>query len=571
MSTLDMPSEVIHTKKTCPAMVRVLAQEMKLPVTIARLLVGRGIVDPKTAHSFFNISIDQFHDPFRFNDMQRSVERIMRAIGNREKIYIHGDYDVDGVTATVLCIKVLRSLGADCDYFLPNRITEGYGISSDGIDWIAAHHATLIITVDCGITSLQEIEYAARRGIDCIITDHHEVQSKVPAAYSILNPKIASSGYPDKDLAGVGVALKLCQALVKSCGAPHSLWLEYLDIVSLGTAADIVPLVGENRVIARLGFDLLSQTTNIGLQKLIELQGLNGKKLTTQDIVYLIAPCINAAGRLGESCAGVNLLMASNEQDAGRYAQELVAMNTQRRTLDKQVQDTAEKWVVEHCDLQRECAIVAGDSQWHVGVIGIAASRLVEKFSRPVFLFSFCGDGIGRGSGRSIPGVHLLDALKECADLLDSFGGHEAAAGAHIQLKNLDQFRSRFNSAIGSRVRFEQLAPRIFADAEVAIAELTRDFFSLVSSMEPFGPGNNRPVFLCRHLHHNATPRIVGSNHLKLSVHDTNRPMDAIAFNFGNRYSQILHATEFSLAFYLDENVWNGKTSLQMRVKGISM
>ncbi len=571
MTEFYSPREVITLQDSDQNIVTSLAQELGVSCVIAKILSLRGLVTYDMCKKYFRPDISHFHDPFLFKPMERAVNRILKAIKNNEKIVIYGDYDVDGITSTVLLVRVLRRLGANCDYYIPNRLTEGYGISLKGIDEIANQGGKLIISVDCGIKACKEVQHALKYSIDIIVSDHHEAHGDIPEAFAVLNPKIEGVLYPDKELAGVGVALKLCQAVAIASNSDDSLWLDYLDIVSLGTAADIVKLVGENRIIAKLGFELLEKTKNIGLQKLISFQGIEGKKISTSDVVFLLAPCINAAGRLGDPSRGVKLLLTEDEAEASLFARELVEINRERQALDKHVLDQACEWVLNNVDLQKEYVIVAGETDWHIGVIGIVASKLADKFCRPSFLFTIGKDGIAKGSGRSVRGLHLLDALSECSDLLTDFGGHSAAAGAKILSENIPKFRARFNEAVKSRIPMENLVPHVYVDAEVDIGRLTPKFFKILKQMEPFGPGNMRPVLFCRKLSNYYAPRIVGKNHLKMTVYKEGQVMDAIAFNFKDRIDDIKNSDNFSLAFSLDENEWNGKINLQMKVKGVEI
>ncbi len=569
MTVSTSPRERIVIRETDSNQVDFIATELGVSPIIAKILVARKLLTFDECKRFFRPDATHFHDPFLFEHMEKAVSRILQAIENNEKIIIYGDYDVDGITATVLLMRVLKRLGATCDYFLPNRLTQGYGMSIDCINEVHERKATLIISVDCGITAVKEVAHASTLGIDTIITDHHETQGKLPEAVAILDPKIEGCAYPYKKLAGVGVAMKLCQALAKTTGSDDSLWQDYLDIVSVGTAADIVPLTGENRVIVKLGFTQLSKTDNIGLQKLINLKKRQGKELSTADVVFLIAPCINAAGRLGDQDRSVKLLLTDDGAEASLFAKELVEINRERQALDKHVQEQAANWVCENVDLSKEYAIVAGDPDWHVGVIGISASKMVEKFYRPTFLFSIDKDGMARGSARSVRGLHLLDAITECSDLLESFGGHSAAAGGSIKIENLPAFRSRLNDAVKSRIEMDDLVPHIFSDAEVTVGDLTPKFFNIVKQMEPFGPGNMRPVLYCKNLINKYPPRVVGKNHLKMTVSTEGQVIDAIAFNYGDRLQDVRQSNSFSMAFSLDKNEWNGRVNLQMKVKGI--
>jgi single-stranded-DNA-specific exonuclease len=571
MNTIVSPREKILVRETDPLIVDRLQQELKIPYGIAVILAGRNLCTFEQCKAFFRPDLSQFHDPFLFEHMQMAVTRIEDALKRREKIVIYGDYDVDGITSTALLVRVLRQLGADCEYFLPNRLTDGYGISENGIRQIASRNAGLIISVDCGVTAVYETAIAAKLGMDMIITDHHEPHGSFPDAVAIINPKVNSSKYPDKNLAGVGVALKLCQALAKTTGRDEQLWLPFLDIVALGTAADIVPLLGENRIIARYGFQILQNTRNIGLKALIDLQKLGGKKISTSEVVFQLAPCINAGGRLGDATRGVELLITEDTEVAWKTAYELRETNLERRALDNTVAQEAIDWVEKNCSFDRDFALVVGKESWHVGVIGIVASKLVERFHRPAILFSIDPNGIGRGSGRSVPCIHLLDALNQCSDLLESFGGHAAAAGMSIKSRNIDLFRERLNQVVSRMVKVEDLVPQVIADAEVNLSQLDARFFRIINEMAPFGPGNMRPVLFCKNLKQKCSPRVVGQNHLKMLVVGDGISMDAIGFNFGDRYDEICRASEINLAFSLDENEWNGRINMQMKVKGVSL
>lgn len=545
-----------------------LASELSVPDVVAGLLLARGLSTYAQCETYFNPRLEDLHDPFLFRDMQSAVDRVGKAIAQGEKIVVYGDYDVDGVTATAMLVALLRRLGADCEYYLPNRLTEGYGISEEAVRSIAGTGAALIITVDCGVTAAHEIGVARSLGMDVIVSDHHEARGNVPDCCPVLNPKLPGEGYPEQVLAGVGVALKLCQALCASLLGGAELWKEYLDLVALGTTADIVPLTGENRIIVTAGLQRLRTSENTGLRALIREQGLEATTLHTHHVVFQIAPCINAVGRLGDSRRAVELLLTTDTAVASLYARELAESNRERRALNERVEEEAVNWVIRNCDAAREPAIVAGHEDWHKGVIGIVASKLVERFYRPSILFSI-EDGIAHGSGRTIPQLHLLDALAECEDLLQTYGGHAAAAGVTLKASNLPRLRERFNEVVRARTAGVELVPTITADAEVELGGICPRLFRTIERMRPFGPGNMRPVLLCRSLTNCRQPRIVGKNHLKLSVYGGGITMDAIGFGLGERLQQIAGAAEFGLAFTLDENEWNGRKSLQMKVKGV--
>jgi single-stranded-DNA-specific exonuclease len=571
MSALRGARERIAVRQLDAVVVKDLAAALAIPYTAAHILYGRNLTTPDACRAFFAPSLENLHDPGLFADMEKAVARIVSALANREKIAVYGDYDVDGISGTALLVRALRTLGANVMYYCPHRLTEGYGVSMTGVEQIAAEGATLLITVDCGITANEEVAFAASRHIDCIVTDHHEPKDSLPPATALLDPKLKGCAYPDKNLAGVGVVMKLCQALGKRTGAGDTLWKPFLDLVALGTAADIVPLTGENRIITYFGFKRMHATENPGLSCLIELQGLTGKAFSTRDVVFQLAPCINAAGRIGDPRRGVELFLTDDKDIARAYAQELRTANLERRAIDNGVWTGACAWVEANCSSERDFAIVAGNTGWHAGVIGIVASKLVDRFHRPTVLFSMGPDGMARGSGRSIPAVPLLDTLSECADLLESYGGHSAAAGMNIKNASIGEFRKRFNETVRKRVSADDLVPQVTADAEVSLSSCSGKLFSLLKSMEPFGPGNMRPVLYCRNLTHRSAPRIVGDRHIKMSVSGDGLVMDAIAFNFGPRLDELRSAPQLSLAFSLDENEWNGRKSLQMNVKGIAL
>ncbi|HUI91286.1 MAG TPA: single-stranded-DNA-specific exonuclease RecJ [Chitinivibrionales bacterium] len=570
-TTMRAAKESIVVKAVDTAVVKRLAAELGVSTALATIFAVRGFKTADECRKFSAPQQEHFHDPFLFKHMEKACDRICAALRDREKIVIYGDYDVDGVTSTAMLLRLLRQFGASCDYYLPNRLTEGYGLSLDGVRLLAGQGATLMITVDCGITACEEVALAKSLCMDVIVTDHHEPKNELPAAFALLDPKLPSCGYPDDGLAGVGVALKLAQGLAKRIGGGDELWSRYLDLAAVGTAADIVPLVGENRIIASIGFGQLPYTKNQGLRALLSAQGCDGASISTGDVVFRIAPCINAVGRLGDPRRGVELLLTDDPALARLYAAELKEANIERRALDNHIQDEAFSWVEENCDADRDYGIVAGSRQWHCGVVGIVASKLVERYHRPSILFAIGENGLARGSGRSIAGFHLHDALTECSGLLEGFGGHAAAAGMTIKEENLAAFRSRFNEIAHKKIAPEDLVPKVTADAVVRLAELTQEFYSGITAMEPFGPGNMRPVLVCRDLKNRFDPRVVGEKHLKLMVQDGGISMDAIAFNFGDRKNELGRAGAYTLAFCLDENEWNGRKSLQLRVKGVEL
>jgi single-stranded-DNA-specific exonuclease len=562
--------ERIALREVDPAAVAKLAADLNVPTAAATILVGRGLASFDQCKAFFRPNADDgFLDPFLFADMDKAVKRITAAISSGEKIMIYGDYDVDGVTASSLLMRVLCRLGANCGYYLPNRLTEGYGVSETGIRHAAEIGAALIVTVDCGVTACEEAELAASLGMDMIITDHHEPKDALPVALALINPKLRGCGYPDKALAGVGIALKLCQALAVAAGRGSALWSDLIELAALGTAADIVPMTGENRVIAALGFARIPTTEIAGLRALVSVQGLSGKTLSTGQVVFQLAPCINAVGRLGDPRRGAELLLTADAALADLYARELKEANIERRALDSLAAEEALKWVDDHCAPEKDYGLVVASPDWHVGVIGIVASKVVERCNRPTILISIGEDGTAKGSGRSVPALHLLEALDGCADILDSYGGHAAAAGLTVRADRIDAFRERFNEVVKSKLSEEDLAPLVTADAEVPIEGLTPKLLRIIKQMEPFGPGNMRPVLLTKGLRHRYPPKLVGQKHLKMSLTDGKAVMDAIAFGMGERLPEVSAAKKLDVAFGLEDNEWNGKVSWQMNVKGV--
>jgi single-stranded-DNA-specific exonuclease len=565
------PREKISLRSVDPAAASKLAAELGVPLAAATILAGRGLTNFDLCKEYFRYGMDSFLDPFLFDGMGRAVNRIMAAVAAGERIVVYGDYDVDGVTATALLVRVLTRLGANCGYYLPNRLTEGYGISEAGIRGIAEGGAALVISVDCGVTACAEARLAASLGVEMVITDHHEPKNELPEALALINPKLRDCRYPDKALAGVGIALKLCQALAQAAGKGSGLWSDMLELAALGTAADIVPMTGENRVIAALGFARIPNSGIAGLKALIDAQGLSGKPLSTGQVVFQLAPCINAVGRLGDPRRGAELLLTSDAALAVLYAKELREANLERRALDSLAAEEAFQWVEENCSPESDYGLVAASPRWHPGVIGIVASKVVERYGRPAILIALGEDGAAKGSGRSVPNLHLLEALDACADVLDAYGGHAAAAGITLRAGNIDAFRQKFNEAVKSRLSEKDLAPQITADAETPISELTPKLLRIIKQMEPFGPGNMRPILLTRGLKHRYPPRLAGQKHLKMTLTDGRAVMDAIAFGMGERLSEISAAKSVDAAFGLEENEWNGKISLQMNVKGIEV
>jgi len=572
MNNYTRPYEKIIIKEYDEKVVDKIQKELNISKMFAKILVARGLVEFEQSKDFFNPVLENLHDPFLFNQMNAAIQRILMAKTMGEKIVIYGDYDVDGITATTLLLRVLKKIGITADYYLPDRLTDGYGVSKAGIDLIIKGGAKLIISVDCGITAVEECEYAKRHGVDFIITDHHEPKDELPDAAAIIDPKIEGEKYPDKNLAGVGVALKLAQALCKTMKTPD-FWKDELDLAAFGTAADIVPLVGENRIITAFGYKKMQENPNMGLEALIFQQRMNAKVLTTNDIVFKLSPSVNAAGRMGDPKIAVKLLLSERESDCENYAKMLIEANIKRREIEDGVCKEAFALVEETIDFENEFAITTAKKGWHSGILGIVAARLVERFCRPAILFSIDEEGIAHGSARTFGNCDILAALGECSDILLTFGGHKSAAGAAINSKNLDAFRKRFSEAIKKQTSIDDLVPIVYADAEITIPQLTPKFFANLKRIEPFGPANMRPVLVAKNLNHKFTPKAIGENgkHLKLYISGGGYSIDAVGFGFGDRINEIKDAKNFTLCFVLGENTFNGKTELQMEIRGIEI
>lgn len=545
------------------------ANQLNISSTIARILLNRGIDSFESARRFFRAEFNELHDPFLLNNMERAVNRLIEVIKNHEKLMIFGDYDVDGVTSVALFLRVLRDeLGYEPQYYIPNRQREGYGISAPGIEHAKKHGISLIITVDCGITAREEIALANEYGIDVIITDHHEPGgSELPEAYAILDPKCKDERYPFNELAGVGVTFKLLQALFIQLKLNQERLLKYLQFVALGSAADIVPLVDENRIIVRLGLQELSQSENVGIQALVEMAGLQQKKLGTGQVVFMIAPRINAVGRLGDASRAVNLLTTNNRSQAKNIAAVLDAENRKRKTIDEKTFEDALGLIARKFDAKQDPAFVLDMNGWHSGVIGIVASRVVEKYYRPTIMIAV-ENGIGKGSARSISGFDLYRALSECQDELIGFGGHKYAAGLTIKAENVDSFRKRFIEIAAGMLDEEMLLPKLRIESEITLEQINGKFVRILKQFAPYGPQNMRPVFVARNLQAVGTPKIVGKNHLKFKVKQGAVIMDAIGFNLGHlKYRLAPGEKNLDIAFVIEENEWMGHITIQLQIK----
>jgi single-stranded-DNA-specific exonuclease len=546
-----------------------LAEILGIPTVIAKILVHRGIRSKEEARRFFKPDWNDLVDPFLMKDMDIAVERIVRALGSGERILIYGDYDVDGITSVSLLYLFLSRHGGNVGFYIPDRLREGYGLSSAGIIQAAEEGASLLITVDCGITAVEEILHAKRLGMDVIVSDHHEQGKELPEAFAILNPKRTDCPYPFKELAGVGVAFKLAQALCRRLEVNEEDCRELVDLVALGSTADIVPLTHENRTLVKLGMERLNRLERIGIRALAETSGLLGKPIGTGQVVFILAPRINAVGRLGNAERAVGLLITDSESDAKTIAQILESENRNRKNLDDETFQETKELIEKDAGFAEARTVVLAKDGWHPGVIGIVASRIVEQFCRPTVMIAVDGE-LGKGSARSISNFDIYSALKGCEDLLLSYGGHRHAAGLMIKLDQIERFRERFEQIAAQNISDEDLSHRIWVDAEIMLHDITDKFVRLMNLFAPFGPQNMRPVFLSRNLNVVGSPRVVGKNHLKFKVRQGGEVYDAIGFDLGNLLYRLNPGDgNLDMVFVVEENHWNDETRIQLRVKDL--
>jgi single-stranded-DNA-specific exonuclease len=547
-----------------------IVEEIKCPEMIAEMLVRKGISEIDEINNFFHPNLQNVHDPFIFKDMKVAVERIIRAIKDQELITIYGDYDVDGTTSTSLLYLGLRKIGAIVDFYIPHRMIDGYGLSLSGVDQIKDNGSKLIISVDCGINAIEEVQQINKLEIDIIVTDHHNPKEILPDAYAIINPKMVTSDYPFKDLAGVGVAYKLLVAVYTMTDMDTtSLIDKYVDLVALGTIADIVPLVGENRIFASIGLERLIKKQNIGLNALINIAGLSHKELNSSDIVFGIAPRINAAGRMGSALRAVELMVSEDEEQSDELAQIIERENSIRQQIDQRTfQEACDIIDKKYKNMDDTSLIVVSSDGWHPGVIGIVASKLVEKFYKPSIMISF-KDGVGSGSGRSIAGFNLFDALQSVEGYLETFGGHKYAAGLSVLVEYVDLLENRLAKYVKENITTEQLIPPLRIETKLELYEINENLLEWLNKFAPFGPGNMRPTFYTKEVMIVGFPYNVGKNHLKLKVMKDGCNLDLIGFNLGDFLPFLKKGSLIEIAYSLEFNTWQGRTSIQGKLKDI--
>ncbi len=570
--------------------VRRLSVELGIDPVLAELLVQRGVNTFEEARTFFRPTLDGLHDPFLLQDMDKAVERLERAVHGGEKILIYGDYDVDGTTAVSLVYSFLKNLTQSVDFYIPDRYEEGYGVSFKGIDWAAENGFTLIITLDCGIKANDKVDYAATKGIDVIICDHHLPEETLPAACAVLDPKREGSPYPFDDLSGCGVGFKLVQAYSQKNNIPFEKIVSLLDLLVVSIAADLVSVTGENRILSHFGLRQINEDPRKGLLTMIRLSGLDPGHVTIDDIVFKIGPRINAAGRMESGRIAVELLTVETDEEAERLGAQINESNNARKNKDRQITREALEMVRSGKCLSQENATIVYNPHWHKGVVGIVASRLVEAFYKPTIVFTR-SNGLVTGSARSVHGFDLYDAIESCADLLENFGGHLYAAGLTLKEENLPEFCSRIEKYIAEHINDNMLTPIIEIDTKLKFEQITPKFSRILKQFHPFGPGNNAPVFLTENVYDIGNVRKVGADgdHLKLDLvqegqinYDTSEEMGyhakkhggyysfpAIAFNKSKHFEHIREGKPIDVCYSIVENYYRGAANLQLRIKDL--
>lgn len=559
-----------------PALVRQLSADLGIDQTLANLLVQRNIRTQAEARAFLRPQLDQLHDPFLMKDMDKAVDRLISAIARQEKILIYGDYDVDGTTAVSLVYSFLRKhSNNNLDYYIPNRYAEGYGISYKGIDWAYENGFTLVIALDCGIKAVEKVKYAKEKGVEFIICDHHLPDEHLPEAVAVLDPKRSDCSYPFDDLSGCGVGFKLMQAYSIKMDIPQEDVLSLLDLLVVSIASDLVSITGENRVLAHFGLKQLNTAPRRGLLSIIKLAGLEKHMITIDDIVFKIGPRINAAGRMESGKTSVDLLTSRNDDDARSIGDAINTHNNDRKNEDRKITQEASEMVASINHFNERKATVVYNPDWHKGVLGIVASRLVESFYRPTIVLCK-SNGLITGSARSIPGFDLYEAIEKCSEYLENFGGHMYAAGLTLKEENFTPFCEKFESIVASTITKEVLTPVVNIDTYLDFKQITPRFFNLLKQFQPFGPGNLSPVFISEKVYDNGNGRKVGSEsgHLKLELiqeDDFHRHISAIAFNRSEHFEHLRSGNPVDICYSIAENYYRGIANIQLRVKDIKL
>lgn len=559
-----------------PKLVEKLAAELNVDTAIAKLLVQRNIKSFDEARSFFRPQLEDIHDPFLMKDMRKAVARLEKAIDNSEKILIYGDYDVDGTTAVALVYSFLMKFySKNLAFYIPDRYNEGYGISYKGIDWAAENGYTLIIALDCGIKAIEKVKYAKAKGIEVIICDHHLPDENLPDAIAVLDPKRSDCTYPFDDLSGCGVGFKFMQAFAQTRNIPFSELTPLLDLLAVSIASDLVSITGENRILAYFGLKQLNESPGKGLLSIIKLSGLEKHMITIDDIVFKIGPRINAAGRMESGNTAVELLTSVNDNDAFNIGNTINEHNNDRKSIDREITLEAVEMAQNTERFYERKSTIVYNPDWHKGVVGIVASRLVEEFYRPTIVLTR-SNGFITGSARSIPGFDLYEAVESCSDLLENFGGHMYAAGLTFKVENLEKFCKKFEEVVASKITEEILTPVINIDTEIEFKQITPKFFRVLKQFQPFGPGNPSPVFISKNVYDNGNGRKVGSEsgHLKLELIQEDNPhrhVSAIAFNRSEDFEHLNEGKPIDVCYSVAENYYRGIANIQLRVKDIKL
>jgi single-stranded-DNA-specific exonuclease len=567
-----MEKRWVVKEKGDTAVVKQLAGALGVSESLANLMAQRNISSAGEATSFFNPSLDYLHDPFLMKDMNIAVDRISTAVKKNERILVYGDYDVDGTTAVALMYSFLKDQYSNVEYYIPDRYKEGYGVSFQGLDFAYQNNCKVVITLDCGIKAVEKVKYARTKGLDVIICDHHYPGDEIPKALAVLDPKQPSCSYPYKELSGCGVGFKLIHAYSRVHGIPFSKISHYLDLVAVSIASDIVPLTGENRVMAYFGLKRLNESPRTGLKEIIRESEVT-KALTIEDVVFKIGPRINAAGRMETGSKAVDLLVSSDTKLAIEISKEINNFNLERRSVDRIITTEAMRMIAEDQRTVNSRTTVLYNPKWKKGVIGIVASRLIETYYRPTVILTE-SNGFATGSARSVQGYDLYQAIEACSDLLESFGGHMYAAGLTLKKENIRPFMDRFEQYVNSTITEEQLVPRIFIDTELSFSEINEGFFKTMSQFQPFGPENMSPVFLSRNVFDTGSGRMVGSNgeHLKLDLCQEStgqKSFSAIAFSQANHFEYIKGGNPFDICYSLEMNEFRGNRNLQLNIRDI--
>ena len=547
-----------------------LAGELRINKILVNLLVQRGITTYDEAKSFFRPSLDDLHDPFLMRDMDKAIERIGEALAKKEHILVYGDYDVDGTTAVSLVYTFLKVYSGNIGYYIPDRYKEGYGISQQGIDWAKENGYSLIVALDCGIKSNDKVAYASTLGIDFVICDHHRPGAEIPDAIAVLDPKRNDCTYPYKELSGCGIGFKLIQAFAQVNHVPFVQLEQFLDLVAISIAADIVPITGENRILAYYGLQRINKEPRPGIKAILELSGIK-KELVINDIVFTIAPRINAAGRIEHGEKAVELLIQKKEDLASFLGDDINEQNTTRKNLDTLITDQALQQIERDESFRNRKSTVVYNPEWHKGVIGIVASRLTDKYYRPTIVLTR-SNGHVSGSARSVKDFDVYNAIESCSDLLEQFGGHMYAAGLTMKEENVEAFSERFEKIVASTIEDRMLTREIEVDAELNLKDITPSFYRILKQFAPFGPGNMAPIFRTSGVRDNGRGRVVGNNHLKLSLtqEELNSSLfDGIAFQLGHHHPMVEQQESFDVVYHVEENTFNGRTSLQLNIKDL--